>query len=76
MAKPLNRKSSEVLLGSVIIARATSFLFLKLLLENMGQFTLLGIRSMIAFAVLVVIGFKTLKKTDKNDLFYGFLVGA
>lgn len=31
---------------------------------------------MIAFAVLVVIGFKTLKKTDKNDLFYGFLVGA
>ena len=59
MAKPLNRKSSEVLLGSVIIARATSFLFLKLLLENMGQFTLLGIRSMIAFAVLVVIGFKT-----------------
>ena len=76
MAKPLNRKASEVLLGSVIIARATSFLFLKLLLENMGQFTLLGIRSMIAFAVLVVIGFKTLKKTDKNDLFYGFLVGA
>ena len=76
MAKPRNRKASEVLLGSVIIARATSFLFLKLLLENMGQFTLLGIRSMIAFAVLVVIGFKTLKKTDKNDLFYGFLVGA
>lgn len=76
MAKPLNRKASEVLLGSVIIARATSFLFLKLLLENMGQFTLLGIRSMIAFAVLVAIGFKTLKKTDKNDLFYGFLVGA
>lgn len=76
MAKPLNRKASEVLLGSVIIARATSFLFLKLLLENMGQFTLLGIRSMIAFAVLVVIGFKTLKKTDKNDLLYGFLVGA
>ena len=31
---------------------------------------------MIAFAVLVVIGFKTLKKTDKNDLLYGFLVGA
>lgn len=76
MAKPLNRKASEVLLASVIIARATSFLFLKLLLENMGQLTLLGIRSMIAFVVLVLIGFKTLKNTKKEDLFYGFLVGA
>lgn len=76
MAKPLNRKASEVLLGSVIIARATSFIFLKLLLENMGQFTLLGVRSMIAFAVLAIIGFKTLKDTDKNDLWYGFLIGA
>ena len=38
----------------------------KLLLETMGQFTLLGLRSLLAFAVLLAISFKYLKATKKR----------
>ena len=37
-----SRGAAEVLLAALITARATSYMFSKLLLETMGQFTLLG----------------------------------
>lgn len=74
--KKLNKKTAEILLAALIIARATAYMFSKLLLESMGQFTLLGIRSAIAFAFLFVVCFKTLKETRKEDVLYGSLIGA
>lgn len=71
-----SRGAAEVLLAALITARATSYMFSKLLLETMGQFTLLGLRSLLAFAVLLAISFKYLKATKKEDVTYGILVGA
>ena len=61
-----SRGAAEVLLAALITARATSYMFSKLLLETMGQFTLLGLRSLLAFAVLLAISFKYLKATKKR----------
>lgn len=61
-----SRGAAEVLLAALITVRATSYMFSKLLLETMGQFTLLGLRSLLAFAVLLAIGFKYLKATKKR----------
>ncbi len=45
----------EKLLAGVIAARATSFLFNKLLLADMEPLNLLAVRFLIAFAVLVLL---------------------
>ena len=51
----LNRKTGECLLAAVVIARATSFLFSKLLLESMTPTNLLAVRFLIAFALLAIL---------------------
>ena len=71
----LNRKSSEILLAAVIIARSTSFMFSKILLRTIGQFTLLGIRSLLAFAVLLLVFRQQLKNVTKKELTGGLLLG-
>ena len=65
-----SRGAAEVLLAALITARATSYMFSKLLLETMGQFTLLGLRSLLAFAVLLAISFKYLKATKKKKMLH------
>ena len=72
----LSRRSSEILLAALIIARSTSYMFSKILLQSMGQFTLLGVRSSIAFIVLALVCFRTLRKTRKEDVICGGLIGA
>ena len=57
----LSRRSAELLLAAVIIARATSNLFSKLILEGMGIFNLLGLRFSLAFALLSILFFRRLK---------------
>ena len=47
-AKTLSRSRAELLLAGVMIARATSYLFSKLILEGMGVFNLLGGRFLLA----------------------------
>ena len=42
--KNLSRSRAELLLAGVIIARATSYMFSKLILKGMGVFNLLGVR--------------------------------
>ncbi len=44
-----SRRHAEMLLAGVIAARATSYLFSKLIMEGMGMFNLLGIRFLLAF---------------------------
>lgn len=73
---PLNRQTGEILLAAVIIARATSFLFSKIVLESMGPMTLLAIRSLIAFAFLTLLFRKRLMKIQKSTLLRGALLGG
>ena len=71
----LSKRNSEILLAAVIIARATAYMFSKLLMENMGQFTLLGIRSLIAFAFLIIVFRKNLINITKKQILGGCILG-
>ena len=72
----MNRRVSEMLLASVIAARATSYLFSKLILEGMGLFNLMAVRFLIAFALLSALFFRRLRRMDRRTLFGGMVMGA
>ena len=65
----------EVLLASVIAARATSFIFSKMILEYIDTFNLLAIRCLLAFAILAVLFFKRLRDMPFKTVISGVIVG-
>lgn len=71
----LNRRDAEILLAVVIVARATGYLFSKLLLEQMGQFTLLGVRSLLAFFFLSILFSKKFRTVSFAQVKGGFILG-
>ena len=72
----LSRRSAELLLAAVIIARATSNLFSKLVLEGMGIFNLLGLRFSLAFALLSILFFRRLKSAEIKTISSGAVMGG
>lgn len=72
----MSRRLSELLLAAVIAARATSYLFSKLILQGMGIFNLMAVRFLIAFALLAVLFFPRLRRIDRRSLFGGAVMGA
>lgn len=72
----LSRSHAELLLAGVIVARATSYLFSKLILQGMGMFNLLGVRFCLAFAVLAVLFFSRLKSANRKTLVAGIVMGG
>ena len=72
----LTRRSAELLLAGVIVARATSYLFSKLILEGMGMFNLLGVRFTMAFALLFILFFSRLKAMNRKTLVAGMIMGG
>ena len=72
----LSRRGAELLLAGVIIARATSYLFSKLILEGMGLFNLLGVRFTLAFALLFVLFFSRLKAMSRKTFIAGTVMGG
>lgn len=72
----LFRRSAELLLAAVIIARATSNLFSKLVLEGMGIFNLLGLRFSLAFALLSILFFRRLKSAEIKTISAGAVMGG
>lgn len=72
--KPNTRKY-ELLLAAVIAARATSFIFSKMILENIGPFNLLAVRFLIAFFLLIIIFRREILKITKKTLISGVVIG-
>ena len=72
----LTRRNAELLLAGVIIARATSYLFSKLILKGMGMFNLLSLRFVLAFALLSVLFFSRLKSMNGKTFAAGALMGG
>ena len=70
------KKYAEILLITVIALRSTALLFSKIALESMGPLTLLGLRFLLAFAVLFVIFFKRLIRIGSSTLRRGLLLGV
>lgn len=69
-------KKYELLLISVIAARATSFIFSKMILESITPFNLLAVRFIIAFILLALIFNKTVRSLTVRDLMAGFAIGT
>jgi drug/metabolite transporter (DMT)-like permease len=72
----LSRRGAELLLAGVIIARATSYLFSKLILEGMGMFNLLGVRFTLAFTLLALLFFPRLKSMSRKTFVAGVMMGG
>lgn len=72
----LTRKHAELLLAAVIVARSTSFVFSKIGLQGMGKFTLLGLRFLLAFAVLALLFPKRLLHMSRRTFFGGLMLGV
>lgn len=69
-------RTYELLLISVIAARATSFIFSKMILEHLAPFNLLAVRFTIAFALLALLFNKELRSLTRRDLLSGIVIGA
>lgn len=71
-----SRNRAEILLAGVITARATSYLFSKLIMESMSMFNLLGIRFLFAFTLLLILFFKRIRRIDRKSLLAGMIMGS
>jgi drug/metabolite transporter (DMT)-like permease len=72
----MSKTGAKILLTTVFIARGTSFLFSKILMESMSPMSILAIRFILAFLVLAVIFFKKLKECSKESLKGGLILGV
>ena len=71
-------RSAVLLMAAVAIARGSSFMFSKQLLDTIEPLNLLGIRSLIAFAVLMLFFGRRVAASVRNDpgnLSAGVLIG-
>ena len=71
-----SRRTSELLLAGVIIARATGYLFSKLGMTGLGIFNLLALRFLIAFVLLGAVFARRLFQIDRRSLRAGLIMGA
>lgn len=69
-------RSYELLLIAVIAARATSFIFSKMILESLAPFNLLAVRFIIAFVLLALIFNKAVRRLAARDLLAGTVIGT
>ena len=72
----LTPKAAELLLAGVITARASSYLFSKLILKGMGMFNLLGLRFTLATVLLGLLFFPRLTHLRKNTVAAGMVMGG
>ena len=72
----LSRSRAELLLAGVITARATSYLFSKLILQSMSMFNMLGIRFLLAFTLLLILFFKRIRKINRKTFAAGAVMGC
>lgn len=72
----LTRKHAELLLAAVIVARSTSFVLTKIGLQDMGRFTLLGLRFLFAFVFLALVFPRRLLHMDRRTFLGGLALGV
>lgn len=72
----MNQQRARLLLIAVICTRACALLFTKVLLVDMGPFSLLGVRFLLAFALLLVLLWRRLPRLNARLFVYGLVLGA
>lgn len=74
--RTMTRTQAELLLAAVIIARSTSYVLTKVGLQDMGKFTLLAVRFLLAFAFLAALFRRRLLRIDRRTLLSGLAMGG
>lgn len=74
--RTMPRTQAELLLAAVIIARSTSYVLTKVGLQDMGKFTLLAVRFLLAFAFLAALFRRRLLQIDRRTLLSGLAMGG
>ncbi|MGI6535646.1 MAG: DMT family transporter [Eggerthellaceae bacterium] len=69
-------RQAQALLAAVIAARATSFLFSKMLVDSLQPFDLLAVRFLLATALLAVVFRKRLAALSARALLHGGIIGC
>lgn len=72
----MDKTKARILLISVFIARGTSFLFSKVLMQSLSPMSILSVRFLLAFAILAVVFHKKLLSCDRNSLRGGMILGV
>lgn len=71
----MSKKAAVFLMMTVSLAWGSSYLLMKIGLEGIDPFNLIGLRFGIAFLVMIALFFKKPKNIDRTILKYGFLMG-
>lgn len=72
----MSRTRAKLLLAAVFVARGTSFLFSKSLLQSLPPLSILAVRFLSAFAVLAAVFHRRLRRCDGKSLRGGALLGV
>lgn len=72
----MTRQKAELLLAAVIIARSTSYLFMKIGMNSLEPFNLMGLRFLTAFGILLLLFHRRFLRLDRKTFFYGLLLGG
>lgn len=72
----MTKRQAEWLLAGVIIARSTSYLLIKNSLQELGTFTLLGIRFLLAFVFLLPVLWRRRSLLSRRNVLEGMALGA
>ncbi len=72
----MTRAKAECLLALVILARSTSYLFMKIGMNTLHPFNLMGIRFLLAFGILVILFRRQLRQLNRAALGWGVLLGV
>jgi drug/metabolite transporter (DMT)-like permease len=71
----MTMRQAELLLAAVISARATSFMFSKVLVESLQPFDILAVRFLLATALLVVVFHRQLQGLSRSTIAHGSIIG-
>lgn len=71
----LDKKGAMILMASIMVARGSSFIFSKWLMDGLEPMNVLAVRFTLAFVILAAIFYKKLMALDKKTLFKGMLLG-
>ncbi|MBR2572656.1 MAG: EamA family transporter, partial [Clostridia bacterium] len=72
----MNKTRARLLLLSVFVARGTSFLFSKTLLQTMSPLSILAVRFLLAFLILAAVFRGKLLRCSFKSLRGGMILGA
>lgn len=82
MSKEVSKNSNKnvtgamILMASVMVARGSSFIFSKWLMDDLAPVNILAVRFCIAFIILSIIFNKKMRQINKSTLIKGFVLGA